>query len=160
MLDRNRPGSAKFNANCGTASAYLKFMVKNASTAVRAKYTPPGQKTRLQRNEKGEWKQRLPTLSLETSLTDKENGDGLPICETIPDDLALSYYERVEEHALAEWLLNWASTTSDTYVASALSYIYFEGLDLTAAANRMRIHIFTLRRRIDRWVDCQQLRAA
>lgn len=151
------PGS--FDPSRGTASAFLSLKLGNAITRVRASYTPPGQRTRAQRNDRGDWLSQTSAVSFDETLAE-DAGEELTLHDIVACHRAAGSYANVIDCAESDWLLRKASASAEQEIVMALQLIATGDHDLTSTACLVGLHRSTLRRRIDRWVDRQQLRAA
>ena len=152
-----RPNLKHFDPNRGTANAYLKQVTKRAATDVRAEYTPPGQRTRVYKDNVGEIVSQIPSLSLDAELQNSAE-EVFTLHDIIPNSTDLFDAFLIKNEV--EQLLELARTTGSNEIHQALNLIYYQDINLTQSAQAVELHRSTLRRHLDRWVSFHQLALA
>jgi hypothetical protein len=148
LLLRKNPSS--FDPSRGSAEVYLEYLVRTAVMDVAAEHSPPGQRTRPQKDAKGAFVRQPGALSL-----DEVRPDGTTLAETLSDDVTCS--AATNGHRRARRLLTLARCTAAKQVRRALDLVYSEDASFSAAARAAGTDSQTLRRDISGWVDEQQV---
>jgi len=140
---------SSFDPERGSVEKYLRLIIRTAAQDIRAIYAPPGQRTRVYRNEDGGFVSRESPLSLDMPVSILGEDDELSLYDTIPD--AHDWVAEFENMEYVDWAINVAWSTSPDFVAPALEYIYYEGSSHSDVAQILGVHPSTVIRRIENW---------
>ena len=142
---------SSFDPTRGSAITYLRPIALTAVRDVRASYAPPGCRTRPQRDEEGQWEERLPTLSLHDPIENAEN-------ETLSDLIAdpTDEIEPVIRILSGEQLFDFVRKKAPPQLAQALCHIYKNNMTFQLAAETVGLSREQLKHRIGMWVRKQQ----
>lgn len=152
-----RPNLKRFDPNRGSATVYLRQVVKRAATDVRAENTPPGQRTRLYKDSNAEIIAQTPAWSLDARLENLDD-EIFTLHDIIhaPGDPFEQFHKQEE----VQWFLELAMVSASHEISEAMNLIYYHEMTLTEVAQQVQVHRSTLRRRIDRWIDFHSLALA
>lgn len=149
--------TTKYDPSRGSVETYLKLLLKTAARDVRAAFVPPGEKTRLQKDENGKFKLQKYPISLDAPLYKSKSGDDV-YAEDITADKT-DGIKQSDNQLLVDWIINYSIDSKPSIMFEALCQIYYNQLDITKAADIIGVHHSTLRRKIDRWVDENDIRS-